>query len=444
MTASTSLDIVHKVPTHPRILIQPDWSVNVKLNTLPADVWLEFKSGNASISRLTQNVHGVCSIKALTDDNAKSYKTSASDNFQSTDIDRKQQQLRIKIRDTNFSHTFQGKLYNGPTKSFSTTGKPEDAEGHAIQDPLINVPERRQNQTHLSAHPHWCDISSGGVGLTALSNGNVTIWDIENGEVRRKLKGHVEDVYTSRFFPSDLAVVSGGADMRVKVWSIDSDNNQIRDTTLTGHRSRINDVLALDKQRVLSASNDGSVLLWDITKNEQISKVTQLDNDSVNSISLTDSATLACACNDGTIRFYNLSNKEIGNELKVGSPISTLCYLNDSNQLVYGTEHSILGFYDLRQMNGTPVHAWKEQRGKITCVVPSHDQGGILVTTTDGSCFEYNKNELQTMSDILQQHVCDYTGADEAVLNSKVFNNRIYSICHDGLVRVYDRQEETK
>ncbi|CAF1614823.1 unnamed protein product [Adineta ricciae] len=409
MTASTSLNVAHKVATHPRILIQPDWSVNVELNTLPADVWLEFKSGDASISRLTQNVHGVCSIKALTDDSAKSYKTSAS-----------------------------------PTKSFSTTGKSEDDEGHAVQDPLINVPERRQNQTHLSAHPHWFDISSGGVGLTALSNGSVTIWDIENGEVRRKLKGHIEDVYISRFFPSDFAAVSGGADMRVKVWSFDSDNNQIRDTTLTGHRSRINDVLALDKQRVLSASNDGSVLLWDITKSEQISKVTQLDNDSVNSISLTDSATLACACNDGTIRFYNLSNKEISNELKVGSPVSALCYLNDSNQLVYGTEHSVLGIYDLRQMNGTPVHVWKEQRGKITCVVPSHDQGGILVTTTDGSCFEYNKDELQTMSDILQQHVCDYTGADEAVLNSKVFNNRIYSICHDGLVRVYERREETK
>ncbi len=51
-------------------------------------------------------------------------------------------------------------------------------------DPLINVPERVQNrpQTQLSAYPHWLDISSGGVGLTALSNGQITIWDIENGK----------------------------------------------------------------------------------------------------------------------------------------------------------------------------------------------------------------------------------------------------------------------
>lgn len=104
MTSSSS----SKALTYPRIFIQPDWSVNVKSNTLPADVWIEFKYGDAPISRITQNIHGVCSIKALTSPEAKVYKTSASDNFQSGDIDQKQQKLRIKIRDAEFSHTFQG------------------------------------------------------------------------------------------------------------------------------------------------------------------------------------------------------------------------------------------------------------------------------------------------------------------------------------------------
>ncbi len=246
------------------------------------------------------------------------------------------------------------------------------------------------------------------------------------------------------FFNLDFAVVSGGADMCVKVWSLDNENNQIRDTTLSGHSSRINDVLALDQQRVLSASNDGSVLLWDITKGEKINKTAELDN-SINSISLTDSSSsLACACNDGSIRFYNLNNgnsKEILNKIQVGSPVSTLCYLSELNQLIYGTEQSIIGIYDIRQLNDQPIYAWKEQRGKITCIVPSKDNGGILTTTTDGSCFEYNKDQFKKLSDRLQIHVTDYTGADDSVLNGKIFNNRVYSICRDGLVRVYDNQE---
>jgi hypothetical protein len=110
MTTQTNSDTSTKDVTYPRILIQPDWSVNLKSNGSPADVWLEFKTGSTDISRITQNIHGVCSIKALTGEDATAYKTSASDNFQSGDIDRKRRQLRIKTRDTDFVHTFQGKL----------------------------------------------------------------------------------------------------------------------------------------------------------------------------------------------------------------------------------------------------------------------------------------------------------------------------------------------
>ena len=89
-------------------------------------------------------------------------------------------------------------------------------------------------------------------------------------------------------------------------------------------------------------------------------------------------------------------------------------------------------------LNNQPIYVWKEQRGKITSIVPSRDDGGILTTTNDGSCFEYNKEELKTLADSLHFHVHDFTGADECILNGKVFNNRIYSICRDGFVRVYE------
>lgn len=226
--------------------------------------------------------------------------------------------------------------------------------------------------------------------------------------------------------------------MRVKVWSLDSENNQIRDTTFTGHRSRINDVHALDQQRVLSASNDGSVILWDINKSQEINKIVQLDNDSIHCITLIEPSLIACASNDGTIYFYDLNSKENKNTISVGSSISAICYLSETNQLIYGTEQSKIGIYDMRQLNPIPIHAWKEQRGRITSIGPSRDPGGILTTTTDGSCFECNKEELQSIINGLDIHVHDFTGADEAVRNAKVFNKRIYSICRDGLVRVYE------
>lgn len=235
----------------------------------------------------------------------------------------------------------------------------------------------------------------------------------------------------------DFAVVSGGADMRVKIWSLDSEKDQIRDATLTGHRSRINDVHALDQQRVLSASNDGSVILWDITKNTAVNKVAQLDGVSINAIGVIDATSIACACADGSIRFYDINSNEATREIKIGAPLSTVCYLAKIDQLIYGTEQSAIGICDIRQQADAPLYTWREQRGKINCIVPSRDEGGIIATTADGSCLEYNQEELKALSDIAQFHVTVYTGADDSVLNAKVFQDKVYSICRDGLVRVY-------
>lgn len=41
-------------------------------------------------------------------------------------------------------------------------------------------PARSSKQTS-SVHSNCFDISSGGVGLTGLSNGTITLWDINNG-----------------------------------------------------------------------------------------------------------------------------------------------------------------------------------------------------------------------------------------------------------------------
>ena len=75
----------------------------------------------------------------------------------------------------------------GPTKSFSTRGNQEADDANAALDPLVNVPELPKTQSQTSVYPYWFDISSGGVGLTALSDGKITIWDVENGKCNDKI-----------------------------------------------------------------------------------------------------------------------------------------------------------------------------------------------------------------------------------------------------------------
>ena len=75
------------------------------------------------------------------------------------------------------------------------------------------------------------DVSSGGLGVSAGDDG-IFIWETENGLVRRKLEnGHVGDVYSLKFFPSGVVILSCGADMRIKIWSAENGSCPV---TLTG------------------------------------------------------------------------------------------------------------------------------------------------------------------------------------------------------------------
>ena len=49
---------------------------------------------------------------------------------------------------------------------------------------------------------------------------------------QRNLKGHVSDINFCRFFPSGVVILSGGADMMLKVWSAETGQCA---ATFTGH-----------------------------------------------------------------------------------------------------------------------------------------------------------------------------------------------------------------
>ena len=54
---------------------------------------------------------------------------------------------------------------------------------------------------------------------------------------QRELEGHYGDIYTCRFFPSGIVVLSGGSDMQLKIWSAETGQCA---ATLLGHTAGIN------------------------------------------------------------------------------------------------------------------------------------------------------------------------------------------------------------
>lgn len=73
-----------------------------------------------------------------------------------------------------------------------------------------------------------------------------------NEYLQLNLKGHVGDVYKCRFFPSGVVVLSGGADMQLKIWCAETGKCP---ATLTGHTMAITDVAIVERGRnIISVS----------------------------------------------------------------------------------------------------------------------------------------------------------------------------------------------
>ena len=103
------------------------------------------------------------------------------------------------------------------------------------------------------------DVSPGGLGVSCQGEA-ILVWDAATGTVRRKLEGHLAQVYTSRLFPSGTVVLSGSADMRLRVTSVEDGRCPV---TLVGHTGGVMDTAIISKGKlVISVARDGTARLW--------------------------------------------------------------------------------------------------------------------------------------------------------------------------------------
>ncbi|CAH8644322.1 unnamed protein product [Dicrocoelium dendriticum] len=133
------------------------------------------------------------------------------------------------------------------------------------------------------AHLSCMDIGPGGdLGLSSSSEKSVYLWETGTGEIRRKLEGHVGEVYSCRFFPSGLTALTAGADMQLKIWCLltgtcaatlapgiagaVTGTSSLGKSEPGGHRSGILDTGIIYRGRnVISIDRLGWMRLWDVT-----------------------------------------------------------------------------------------------------------------------------------------------------------------------------------
>jgi WD40 repeat protein/serine/threonine protein kinase/ABC-type sugar transport system substrate-binding protein len=148
---------------------------------------------------------------------------------------------------------------------------------------------------------------SGDLIVSGGADGMVTLWDAAAGEVVAQMQTHSAPIRTVALSPDGNTILSAGGsvqinherviDNEIALWTTETD--EIR--RLSGHTAPVRSaVFSADGTRILSGSDDGSMILWDAATGETL-RVFPPDNPDTDAVEgHSDSLTSVALSADGT------------------------------------------------------------------------------------------------------------------------------------------------
>jgi WD40 repeat protein len=255
---------------------------------------------------------------------------------------------------------------------------------------------------------------------------------LPNG-IRKEFKGHVGDLTSVHFFPSNKVILSTG-DLSVRIWDAASGHCA---QTLKGHTSIVlaAQICGLGKN-IVSADKGGKILLFHVASGKVLRQVASLDS-AVNDLALvtwksvdsyeasdlefeTTDKLLFAVTQGGDIVSMNLKGT-ILHRIKVTDSLTCIAY-SSKDMIITGSATGVLQVYTFELK---PLVSWKTSDASITGVYIKNDN--ICVSTNDGQCYTcFIQDGIVKIKSI-------FVGAD---VDPVVASNGVTG-CRDGFVRLY-------
>jgi WD40 repeat protein len=175
----------------------------------------------------------------------------------------------------------------------------------------------------------------------------------------------------------DGRVVSASEDCSLRVWDL-ATGETVR--TLEGHADSVNAVAALREGRLVCGSGDGSVRVWDLATGETV-RTLEGHGDSVRAVAALPDGRVVSGSDDRSLRVWDLATGEAALTLKGHAPVLAVAAL-PNGRIVSGSDDCSLRVWDLA--TGETVRTLAGHTDWVNAVAALPD-GRVVSGSEDGS-----------------------------------------------------------
>lgn len=220
------------------------------------------------------------------------------------------------------------------------------------------------------------------------AKGEIILWDVDTGEVVRRLQGHAGTVRSLAFSPDGSFALSGSCAERdddntcisgeMILWDVESGRSASR---FEGHTDWVWSVAySPDGSRVLSGSLDGTMILWDVESGEIVRQF-EGHSDSIQSVAFSpDGTQMLSGSTDSTVILWNTASGRIVRRFEGHrSPVWSVAFSPDGTLALSGSEEATIWLWDLS--TGQVIQPLRSNARVIRSVM-FHPDGSLAVSAS--------------------------------------------------------------
>ncbi len=221
------------------------------------------------------------------------------------------------------------------------------------------------------------------LAVTGGTDSNLYVWDLETGERIATQPAHNDDISAIAYHRQGNLLASASQDGTVKLWQLQNNELSLRET-LSGHAGWVTAVaISPDGRRIISGSSDKTIKIWDAARGSLQQTLTD-HKSAVYDLAIAPDNTLVSASQDRTIKLWDLATGQLQQTLTDHTAgVYSLALVPEEQTLISGSADRTIKLWHLP--TGSLIATFTGHDSIVNSLEIIPDGKAVLSASSDGT-----------------------------------------------------------